>query len=126
VSARRPPLRVIVCDDSADLRDVVRSALERDGDLRVVGEAGDAASAIALAERERPDAIVLDLTMPGGDASALIPAVRSSAPDAGVVVFSGQGPETTRSLLDVHPDVVHVPKASPPALLVDAVRAAAS
>ena len=119
-------LRVIVCDDSADLRDVVRATLERAGDLRVVGEAGDVPSALALAGLERPDAIVLDLTMPGGDAATLIPAVRRRAPEAGLVVYSGQGPGGTRALLDAHPDVVHVPKAAPSARLVDAVRAAAA
>ncbi|HEY5142973.1 MAG TPA: response regulator transcription factor [Solirubrobacteraceae bacterium] len=118
-------LRVILCDDSADLRDVVRSTLERASDLRVVGEAGDVPGAIALAERELPDAIVLDLSMPGGDAATLIPAVRSRVPGAGLVLYSGQGPRSTRPLLDEHPEVLHVPKASPSGRLVDAVRAAA-
>jgi len=118
--------RVIVCDDSPELRAVVRMVLERDGDLRVVGEAGDARAAVALAASERPDAIVLDLTMPGGDPARLIPAVRNCAPAAGLVVYSGVGAERVRTLLDGHADVLHVPKASPTPRLVAAVRAAAA
>jgi DNA-binding NarL/FixJ family response regulator len=126
VTSQRRPLRVIVCDDCAELREVVRSALERDGDLSVVGEAGDAADAIALAESERPDAIVLDLTMPGAEPAALVSAVRSGAPGAGLVVYTGVGTAQTRDLLEGCSGVVHVPKASPPRSLAAAVRAVAA
>jgi two-component system chemotaxis response regulator CheB len=56
--------RVVVADDSAFMRSIVGSILHRGG-VEVVGSAGDGDEALALCERERPDAMTLDLTMPG-------------------------------------------------------------
>jgi len=122
VSGHGAPARVIVCDDSPDLRAVVRMVLERDGTLQVVGEAGDASGAVALAASERPDVIVLDLTMPGAEPDALVSAVRMGAPDAGLIVYSGIAPHRARDMLGDRGDVLHVPKTSPPRDLVAAVR----
>jgi two-component system chemotaxis response regulator CheB len=62
-TATQPP-RVVVADDSALMRRVVGSILRRGG-VEVVGSAGDGDEALAICERERPDALTLDLTMPG-------------------------------------------------------------
>jgi DNA-binding NarL/FixJ family response regulator len=61
--------RVLLADDHAPTRAGVRLALERDG-IEVCGEAASAAEAVELAERERPDACVLDIHMPGSGISA--------------------------------------------------------
>jgi signal transduction histidine kinase len=61
-----PPLRVLIVDDSAWLRQRVRGALEHAG-LVVVGEAGDGADALAQAAVQRPDVVLMDLRMPGMD-----------------------------------------------------------
>jgi two-component system chemotaxis response regulator CheB len=62
-TATQPP-RVVVADDSALMRRIVGSILHRGG-VEVVGSAADGDEALALCERERPDAMTLDLTMPG-------------------------------------------------------------
>ncbi len=62
-TATQPP-RVVVADDSALMRRIVGSILRRGG-VEVVGSAGDGDEALAICERERPDALTLDLTMPG-------------------------------------------------------------
>jgi two-component system, chemotaxis family, protein-glutamate methylesterase/glutaminase len=64
MSAATQPPRVVVADDSALMRRIVGSILHRGG-VEVVGSAGDGDEALALCERERPDAMTLDLTMPG-------------------------------------------------------------
>jgi two-component system chemotaxis response regulator CheB len=56
--------RVVVADDSALMRRIVSNVLARDG-IDVVGAAKDGDEALALCERERPDAMTLDLAMPG-------------------------------------------------------------
>ena len=61
-----PPLRVLIVDDSAWLRQHVRGALEHAG-LVVVGEAGDGANALAQAAAQHPDVVLMDLRMPGMD-----------------------------------------------------------
>ncbi len=60
-----PPVRVVVADDHAPTREVVREALEADG-CSVVAEAGTASAAVAAAHEHRPDVCLLDIRMPGG------------------------------------------------------------
>src|SRR4051794_9354598 len=60
---RMSPVRrtVLLVDDMADLRFLLRVVLETDGAFDVVGEAGDGQSAVDLSARTQPDVIVLDL-----------------------------------------------------------------
>ncbi|MGY1814792.1 response regulator [Blastococcus sp. SYSU D00820] len=78
---------VLVVDDEPDIRELARMALELVGELHVVvAESGDAAT--RLAEEVRPDAVLLDVQMPGMDGPATLAALRSGAAGAGVpVVF---------------------------------------
>lgn len=84
---------VVLCDDVADLRLLVRFALEDGGALEVVGEAEDGAACVATVAALAPDAVVLDLSMPGLDGLEAIPRLRQVAPDVAIVVFSGFGAE---------------------------------
>jgi len=68
---------VLVVDDEADVRDVLRLVLERHG-ARVV-TAGSVAEAVASVEAERPDLVVSDIGMPGSDGYALLEQLRSRA-----------------------------------------------
>ena len=83
------PLRVLVVDDAADLRALLRATLELDGGFEVVGEAADGDEAIEVAGRVQPHVVVLDLVMPGADGLPAIPQLRQVAPDARIVVLSG-------------------------------------
>jgi chemotaxis response regulator CheB len=56
---------VLVCDGAADMRALLRDALDADPDLRVVGEAADGAAALRLAAALQPDVVLLDISMPG-------------------------------------------------------------
>ena len=58
-------IRCVIADDHALLRYGVRRLLEDDSAFAVVGEAADAAEALKLALRERPDLVLLDIGMPG-------------------------------------------------------------
>ena len=62
--------RVVLVDDHELVRAGVRSALS--DRVEVVGEAGDVASAIAVVERTRPDVVLLDVHLPGGNGAAVI------------------------------------------------------
>ncbi len=81
---------------------------------------------VRLAARALPDAIVLDLTMPGLEPESLVPAMRRSAPSAGLVLFSGVGAELAERLINGCGNLFHVSKTAPPRSLLDAVRAAAA
>lgn len=81
-------LRVLVVDDQADLRLLLRMQLEVDGH-DVVGEAPDGQSALLAAEQLAPDAVVLDRELPDGSGLDLIAALRAAQPGLRVVVVSG-------------------------------------
>jgi DNA-binding NarL/FixJ family response regulator len=119
------PLRVVICDDVAELRALMRAQLEADGDIAVVGEAGDGLEAVRLIEDERPDLVLLDLSMPGMDGLEVLVRLREAAPEARVVVFSGfgAGPLGRRAVALGAYD--YVEKGAPAEELRRAVRAAA-
>ena len=83
-----PPIRVILADDSEATRQRLRVHLASDPRLDVVGEAADAPSTIALVDQERPDAVVLDLRMPGGGGIRVLEALQERNPAPAVIVVS--------------------------------------
>jgi DNA-binding NarL/FixJ family response regulator len=64
-SASTSATTILIVDDHAMFREALRTLLETDPSLRVVGEAGDGREAIRLAGELRPDLILLDIRMPG-------------------------------------------------------------
>ncbi|HSS03324.1 MAG TPA: chemotaxis protein CheB [Kofleriaceae bacterium] len=72
--------RVVVVDDSAICRALLRDWLETDGDLEVVGEAVDGDTAIEVISRLRPDVATIDLRMPGMSGLDLISYLMARAP----------------------------------------------
>ena len=107
--------RVVVADDSALMRSIVSASLSRAG-VRVVGSARDGDQALALCERERPDAMTLDLTMPGLDGLGVLRALRrsgkASLPVVVVSAFSpSQGARAVDALAEGAFDLVPKPAA---------------
>ncbi len=92
-----PGIRIYLCDDVPELRTLLRYALEEDADLRVVGEAGDANTGVRQIAELRPDAVLLDLSMPGMDGLEAIPLIREASPATAIVVFSGFGADRMRA-----------------------------
>ncbi|MFI2712108.1 response regulator [Micromonospora sp. NPDC018662] len=64
------PVRVVVVDDQHLVRTGLRALLERAPDIVVVGEAGDGVGAVAMVLQQRPDLVLMDVRMPGGDGLA--------------------------------------------------------
>ncbi len=84
------PLRVVIIDDTDDLRELMRIALVRGG-MQVVGEAGDGAAGIEIVRIHSPDVVLLDLSMPVMDGLTALPAIRAMVPHARIIVLSGFG-----------------------------------
>jgi CheY-like chemotaxis protein len=87
--APQATVRICLCDDVRDFRDLMRFGLEDDPAIEVVGEAEDGPSAIALVVERQPDVVLLDLSMPGLDGLEVIDALRQRAPDTRIIVLSG-------------------------------------
>lgn len=85
------PIRVAIVDDSVAVREMMRTTLEEEGGFSIVGEAANGLDGLELIESEKPDAVLLDLAMPGFDGLKTIPKIRESAPDVKIVVLSLAG-----------------------------------
>jgi DNA-binding NarL/FixJ family response regulator len=79
-------VRVVLADDHAPTRAGIRFALEEAG-FTIVGEASDAPSAVAAAERTRPDVCLLDIHMPGGGIRAATE-ISTKSPETAVVMLT--------------------------------------
>jgi DNA-binding NarL/FixJ family response regulator len=81
-------IRVALVDDHHLFRDGLRSLLLAAGAVDVVGEASDARAAYLVAERSRPDVILMDVTLPGVDGISATRELRRRFPDVKVLVLS--------------------------------------
>lgn len=117
--------RVVLVEDHALTRAGLRTALDATDDLRVVAEASDGPSGLALVERERPDVAVIDIGLPGIDGIELTRRIRTVAPATRVAIFTVHDLETeVLAALSAGADAYSL-KTSRPDQIVAAVRAAA-
>jgi two-component system, NarL family, response regulator LiaR len=81
-------IRVLICDDHAVVRQGLRTFLDLQEDIVVVGEAADGEQALAAIARERPDVVLMDLVMPGVDGIEALRELRARAPTTRAIVLS--------------------------------------
>lgn len=84
---RVPLIRVVLADDDARFRQLVRDVLEDDG-YEVVAEAADAVEAVQLAAEHRPDVVVVDLVLPGATGLSAVRELLAARPRRAVLVLS--------------------------------------
>lgn len=82
-------LSLVLVDDEADLRDLVRDTLRFAGGFAVVGEAANGEEAVAVVRDTQPDMVLLDLDMPVLGGLEALPRLREASPASRVVVLSG-------------------------------------
>lgn len=82
------PIRILLVDDHTVVRQGIRSLLELEPDLSVVGEAACGAEAFPLIERTRPDIILLDLRLPDMNGVEVCRRLTQEHPDIPVIILS--------------------------------------
>jgi DNA-binding NarL/FixJ family response regulator len=85
---RAKPLRVLIAEDHAVVREGTRKVLERDELIETVGEAEDGRQAVALAAELQPDVVLLDLRLPHMSGIEAIPEIRRVSPTTKILVLS--------------------------------------
>ena len=82
------PIRILIADDHEVVRQGLRTFLEIDPELEVVGEAADGRDALRLAHRLRPDVVLMDLLMPELDGISATELIRRELPNTEVVALT--------------------------------------
>jgi DNA-binding NarL/FixJ family response regulator len=115
--------RVVLADDSAGLRTLIRTLLELEPGFEVAGEAADGIEAIETVLRVEPDLLLLDLAMPRADGLQVLQELRGRLPGLRIVVYSGYtSAELEQAALDLGADA-YVPKGGQPDELIRALAA---
>jgi two-component system, NarL family, response regulator LiaR len=82
------PIRVLIVDDHAIVRQGLRAILRITPGLELAGEASDGAEALALVLSQRPDLVLMDLVMPNVDGVQATAAIKRSAPETRVLALT--------------------------------------
>ena len=96
MSSTPAEITVLIVDDHEVVREGLRLSLSRAPHIRVIGEAPDGESAVALAERRRPNVVIMDVRMPGMDGLEATKALMDKDPGVAVLIFTAY---SERSLL---------------------------
>ena len=81
-------ISLLIVDDHPVVRDGLRALFTGDDEFEVLGEAADGQRAVALAETRRPDVVLMDLRMPGGDGVTAIRELSERLPEIRVLVLT--------------------------------------
>ena len=119
-------IRVLLVDDQPAVRQGLQIRLVLEPDVEVVGEAGDGAGAISLAQSLRPDVILMDVRMPGMDGISAVRTLRAVAPESAVVILSLYDDAKTRARAQEAGAAAFVAKHKVEETLLAAIRRAAS
>jgi DNA-binding NarL/FixJ family response regulator len=117
-----PRVRVLLADDNAQFRFVLRQLLERDPGISVVAEANDGSEALELVEEHLPDVVVMDISMPGIDGLEATYALKSRFPDLTVLMLSVGNKEQEIAAGLASGAAQYIVKGGPAREIVDAIK----
>ena len=120
------PLRILVADDHAILRQGLKLLIESQPDMQVVAEAADGKVAIELAVEVKPDIVVMDISMPHMNGLMATRSLKQKQPNITVVALTRHEDDTYLEELLRAGASAYVLKQSPPADLLKAIRAVAA
>ena len=126
MSVREPPIRVVLADDHALVREGTAELLERAGGIRVVGQAADGLEAVRLVQALQPNVLLLDLALPGLDGLEVARRTRATSPSTAVVALTAHDEQAYVLAMLEAGATGYLSKVSRGHEVVQAVRAAAA
>jgi DNA-binding response OmpR family regulator len=92
-------LNILIIEDDAQLRRLLKSMLERDGHMTLTAENGN--EGVMIAHDTKPDIVITDILMPEKEGLETIVEIRREYPDVKIIAMSGGGTYSDISFLDV-------------------------
>ena len=118
------PIRVLIVDDHASVREALNLTLEFEPDIDVVGEASDGSEAVQLAQQIQPDVILMDTRMPVMDGLEATRRIVACCPNARVIGLSMYPADSMVQTMLRAGAAGYVEKSAPLELLLTAIRGA--
>ena len=115
-------IRILITDDTARVRQGLRTILELSEDFEVVGEACDGLEAIRAAEQLRPEVVLMDLEMPVLGGLEATQRIKEQQPEIGVVILTIHGSDDVREQAARAGSDAFVEKETPTEDLIAAIR----
>jgi DNA-binding NarL/FixJ family response regulator len=119
-------IRLAICDDVREFRQLMRFGLAEDPDIDIVGEAADGLEAVEIVSDLRPDVVLLDLSMPKLDGLEVIDSLRERAPTSRIIVLSGFAAARMERLVIERGAARYLEKGTPLAEIRSAIRETAA
>jgi DNA-binding NarL/FixJ family response regulator len=121
-----PSLRILIADDHAIVRQGLRLLIDSQPDMEVVAEAAEGRAALDLADAVKPDVVVMDISMPRMNGLGATRILKQRQPAVAIVALTRHEDETYLEELLRAGASAYVLKQSPPADLIQAIRAVAA
>ncbi len=115
-------MKVLIADAEHEYRRFIKQILERQGDLKVVGEAADGEEVIRLAHQLKPDVVLMDIDLQGTDAFSATRHIRTWLPETKVIMLSVLEGEAYRKAAAKHGADVFLPKNAEISEFLSAIR----
>jgi DNA-binding NarL/FixJ family response regulator len=116
-------IRIVLVDDQVEFRRIARLLLSLEGDMEVVGEAGDGLEALEVVQQTRPDVVVMDVHMPILDGIAATRQLHAADPNLPIILFTSGDDAFVRAGLNAGA-VGYLPKMTRREVLIATIRAA--